>query len=178
MANYLHGMWSIVRSLFNRGRRGQIMETAGMTPQVAMERFHSSDQDTLGLMFITGKFACVILEDEYREEKVMHETRIPAGVYELVLVESPKFSPRFGHRMIMLKDVPNFSFIYIHPGVRESHTSGCLLTGDSMDFNPNGPSELRASRQAYDRVYEQITDMMATETVFIEVIDRDRKQAA
>ena len=45
-------------------------------------RFSSQKRDTLGLLFdITDgrRFLCFTLEDEDRDEKVMHETRIPAG---------------------------------------------------------------------------------------------------
>ena len=52
-------------------------------------RFSSESDSTNGLLFdITGgkrKFLAYTLEDEYREEKVMHETRIPEGTYEITL---------------------------------------------------------------------------------------------
>ena len=49
-------------------------------------RFSSEKDSTNGLLFdVTGKrkFLCYTLEDEYRTKKVMQETRIPAGEYEI-----------------------------------------------------------------------------------------------
>ena len=45
-------------------------------------RVSSESDSTSGLVFdITNgrKFLCYSLEDEYRNDKVMHETRVPAG---------------------------------------------------------------------------------------------------
>ena len=51
-------------------------------------RFSSQNDSTLGLLFdVTDgrKFLCFTLEDEARDTKVMGETRIPAGIYDLKL---------------------------------------------------------------------------------------------
>ena len=57
--------------------------------QLEVLRFSSEDDSTSGLLFdITNgnrKFLAYTLEDEYREEKEMHETRIPAGTYNVTL---------------------------------------------------------------------------------------------
>jgi len=36
-----------------------------------------------GMLFIDGVFECYTLEDEVRDVKVMHETAIPLGEYEI-----------------------------------------------------------------------------------------------
>ena len=49
-------------------------------------RVSSALDSTSGLLFdVTNgrKFLCYTLEDEYRNEKVMHETRVPAGTYTI-----------------------------------------------------------------------------------------------
>ena len=49
-------------------------------------RFNSQSDSTNGLLFDATngmEFLCYTLEDEKREEKVMAETRIPAGVYSI-----------------------------------------------------------------------------------------------
>jgi hypothetical protein len=46
-------------------------------------RMYSQDDFTLGALYLESKegreFLCFTLEDEHRDEKVMGETRIPAG---------------------------------------------------------------------------------------------------
>ena len=51
-------------------------------------RFSSQKDSTNGLLMdVTDeiKFLCYTLEDEHREDKIMSETRIPAGTYKLKL---------------------------------------------------------------------------------------------
>ena len=51
-------------------------------------RISSESDSSSGLVFdVTNgrKFLCYSLEDEYRSEKVMHETRVPAGTYKILL---------------------------------------------------------------------------------------------
>ena len=86
------------------------------------------------------KFLCYTLEDEHREDKIMSETRIPAGTYKLKFRNEGgfhnKYSKRFSsiHKgMLEVCDVPNFKYILIHCGNDDSHTAGCLLLGDSQE---------------------------------------------
>ena len=125
------------------------------------------------MLCINAKFEAFVIEDEYREVKVKGETRIPAGVYKLVLVDSPKFTPIYKHKMIMLLDVPGFSGILIHPGVKEKDTDGCLLPGNVARYNPMGESRLEESKAAYFRIYPTIAHAIETEGAEIEVIDSD-----
>ena len=43
-------------------------------------------------------FLAYTLEDEYRKEKVMHETRIPAGTYEITLRTVGGFHTKYTHK--------------------------------------------------------------------------------
>ena len=92
--------------------------------------------DTPGTLFLdphdNGRF-CYTLEDELRENKVHGETAIPAGEYELELVDSPKFGPN----TLSLMDVPGFSLIRIHALNDDTETQGCIgvgrvLSGDKI----------------------------------------------
>jgi len=62
-------------------------------------RISSQADSTSGILFdITGgkrKFLCYTVEDEYRSTKVKHETRIPAGVYNLTLRTEGGFHSRY-----------------------------------------------------------------------------------
>lgn len=86
---------------------------------------------TIGRLFVDGKYFCDTLEDRCRdldkEEKVMHETAIPAGTYEVVV----NVSARFKRKLPLLLDVPNFTGIRIHRGNTDKDTSGCILVGEN-----------------------------------------------
>ena len=86
---------------------------------------------TIGRLFIDGKYFCDTLEDRCRdldkEEKVMNETAIPAGIYEVIVNVSAKFK----RKLPLLLDVPHFSGIRIHRGNTNKDTSGCILVGEN-----------------------------------------------
>ena len=89
---------------------------------------------TNGLLFINGQFECYTLEDQYQAVKVMHETCIPEGTYDIKFRTvggfHEKYKARYGashYGMLHLQDVPNFTYILIHAGNTDEHTSGCLI---------------------------------------------------
>ena len=148
-------------------------------------RFSSEQDSTSGLLFdVTGKrkFLCYTLEDEYRTKKVMQETRIPAGEYEIKYRKEgghhKKYTQRYPdiHRgMLHVTNVPNFKWILIHVGNTDEHTAGCLLLGDTQENNQiktNG--FVGKSSQAYVRVYDKIANVLdMKEKVTITYFDFD-----
>ena len=137
------------------------------TMQLEVVRFSSQKDSTLGLIFevADGKkeFLCYTLEDEYRDKKVMHETRIPAGTYEITLRTVGGYHGRYSKRfpklhkgMLWVRDVPNFEYILIHCGNDDDDTSGCLLLGDTQTENNVSDGFVGASTTAYKRVYPKI----------------------
>jgi len=146
----------------------------------------SSDVDSSsGLVFdITDgrKFLCYSLEDEYRNDKVMHETRVPAGTYQIQLRKVGGFNARYAKKygdfhkgMLHVQDVPGFEYILIHTGNTDEHTSGCLIVGDSQENNQllkNG--FIGKSVQAYKRIYTPIATALENgEEVTITYVDYD-----
>ena len=146
----------------------------------------SSDVDSSsGLVFdITEgrKFLCYSLEDEYRNEKVKHETRVPAGTYQIQLRKVGGFNARYAKKygdfhkgMLHVQDVPGFEYILIHTGNTDEHTSGCLIVGDSQENNQllkNG--FIGKSVQAYKRIYTPIAEALENgEEVTITYVDYD-----
>ena len=135
-------------------------------------RFSSEEDSTSGLLFdITNgnrKFLAYTLEDEYREEKEMHETRIPAGTYNITLRTVGGFHTRYTEKygdmhkgMLWVRDVPGFEYILIHTGNTDEHTSGCLLLGDSQTNNQiKEDGFIGSSVQAYKRVYPSIAKVL------------------
>ncbi len=132
---------------------------------------------TNGMVFIDGIFECYSLEDQYQEVKVMHETCIPEGKYDIKFRTTggfhSKYSSRYGamhHGMLHIQDVPGFQYILIHTGNTDEHTSGCLIVGDTqqdLDVNFNGM--VGASTQAYKKLYPKIAkELLIGEKVTIE----------
>ena len=142
-------------------------------------RFSSGTDSTNGILFETvqqgneidgffkqKKFLAYTLEDEQRDKKVLNETRIPEGTYELGLRKvggyHARYSKRFPHihiGMLHVLNVPGFEYILIHCGNTDEHTAGCLLVGDSQENNQittNG--FIGKSTQAYKRIYPRIAE--------------------
>jgi hypothetical protein len=148
-------------------------------------RYSSQKDSTNGALFIENDdlsldFLCYTLEDEYREEKIRSETRIPSGEYEIKLRKEGGFHAKYSKRfpdihigMLHIIDVPNFEYILIHCGNTDEHTGGCLLLGDSQENNiikSNG--FIGSSTQAYKRIYPKISSKLKSgEEVTIEYID-------
>lgn len=137
--------------------------------KIDLYRIKSGENDTIGLFFIDGLFECFTLEDEYRTIKIKGETRILAGHYwvDFRKVDSPstqKYRERYLNigfdYHLMLLDVPEFEYIYIHPGVDESHTDGCILVGDSINSNITTNATLGKSREAFERIYQKISKVL------------------
>lgn len=142
-------------------------------------RFNHAEQETQGILLwdLPGpwtEFLCFTLEDEHRETKVMHQTRIPEGIYKLKLRKHGGFHrsylERYGkewHKgMIQVMDVPGFTDILLHCGNKHEHTSGCILLGDSLS-----PGFLGSSRDAYEQVYPEVRDeLLKGEEVLLEIV--------
>lgn len=149
---------------------------------ILVDRFISDNDSTISRVMVDGNFVCFGLEDEYREEKVSEETRIPAGTYRVTLRTegshhsrySTKF-PDFHKGMLHIRDVPNFKWILIHIGNTDKDTAGCLLVGSQAITEP-GDLKIISSTAAYRRIYPMVVDAAANETLSITFLDNDRTQ--
>jgi hypothetical protein len=99
---------------------------------IKVERFLHHPDCEIGRVLVNGEFVCFSIEDARRTTKIAGETCIPEGVYPLGTRHSPKFSPKYGHDMLWVKDVPGFDFILIHTGNTISDTEGCLIIGNKI----------------------------------------------
>jgi hypothetical protein len=147
---------------------------------LTLQRFSGDTDSTLGILYANGKVLAFTLEDEHRDVKVMHETRVSAGTYEILLRANggmhSRYLERFGddwhHGMLWLQNVDNFTWIYMHMGIRDDHTSGCLLVGDGVMQNVTRAGQLVDSEIAYKRVYELVAStLMAGKQVTITILD-------
>ena len=148
-------------------------------------RISSQEDSTNGLLFDATngmEFLCYTLEDEKRDQKVMAETRIPSGTYNILLRKEGGFHARYTKKygsmhkgMLHVQDVPNFQWILIHTGNTDEHTAGCLILGDSQENNILVKDGfIGRSTQAYKRVYPIIASALESgEEVTIEYIDLD-----
>ena len=142
---------------------------------------------TNGLLFIDGVFECYTLEDQYQAVKVMHETCIPEGTYDIKFRKTGGFHARYSERyknahygMLHIQDVPGFTYILIHTGNTDEHTSGCLIVGETqqdLDINFNGM--VGSSAVAYKKMYAKVANqLLQGKKVTIEYskIDLDGKE--
>ena len=142
---------------------------------------------TNGLLFIDGVFECYTLEDQYQTVKVMHETCIPEGTYDIKFRKTGGFHAKYSARyknahygMLHLQDVPGFTYILIHTGNTDEHTSGCLIVGETqqdLDINFNGM--VGSSAVAYKKMYAKVANqLLQGKEVTIEYskIDLDGKE--
>ena len=149
-------------------------------------RISSQKDSTNGILFdITDgkKFLCYTLEDEYRDEKVMSETRIPSGTYKITLRTVGGFHSRYEAKygdfhkgMLWVRDVPGFEYILIHTGNTDEHTAGCLLVGNSQNENiTKKDGFIGSSVTAYKRIYPPIAKALENgEEVTITYVDYDQ----
>jgi hypothetical protein len=121
--------------------------------ETRVDRFEHGKEETIGRLYIDNEYYCFTLEDQYRAVKVKGDTRIPAGTYKVGLVNSPSFSPKYGHEMLWVKDVPGFTGILIHCGNTDKDTAGCLLVGMRL-----GQRSILDSRVAYKKIYPIISE--------------------
>ena len=119
---------------------------------------------TNGLLFIDGVFECYTLEDQYQAVKVMHETCIPEGTYDIKFRKTGGFHAKYSERyknahygMLHIQDVPNFTYILIHTGNTDEHTSGCLIVGETQqDLEVSKDGFIGSSTVAYKKMYAKV----------------------
>lgn len=129
-------------------------------------RYIDDGETTLGLLFYDDEFFCYTLEDTYREVKIMEETRIPEGTYEVgfnkadtkLTLKYRKSRPWFKYHL-HVKNVPNYTGVYIHVGNTNTHTAGCLLVADSITDN-NTETTIYNSKEAFKRLYLKLKPLI------------------
>ena len=143
-----------------------------MKRQIRVTRFDHDKESTKSLVAInrTGdgvegaEFFCYGLEDQRQEKKVAGETRIPDGEYRIgwqeldtpLTLKYRKRFPQWFKYHIHVKDVPDFTGIYIHIGNDDDDTTGCLLLGyDSYgdEFSRGIEGKIGKSTKAYQDFY-------------------------
>ena len=147
---------------------------------ITVDRFKSDSDATISKVSVDGRFVCFGLEDEYRDEKVASETRIPAGRYKVGVRREGGFHarytarfPNFHRGMLHVTDVPGFTFILIHIGNTDEDTAGCLLVGLNAAVD-DGELRVTSSKLAYQKLYPMVIDAAERGELEIEYLDSDR----
>lgn len=141
-------------------------------------RFQFGIDATNSLLFVDSVFEAYGLEDEIRlEKKVMSETAIPEGEYEIKFRtvggyhtrEKARYDKKFGanwHKgMLELQDVQNdkmsFKYVLIHSGNTDENTGACYLVGKTQqDLDMSKDGFIGSSRLAYESLYPKVRDAL------------------
>jgi hypothetical protein len=125
---------------------------------------------------IDGVFECFTVEDqEQKGDKVMHETRVPNGTYDIKLRNEGGYNAKYATKyegmhqgMLCIHNAPdwkivtdthNFQYILIHTGNNDDHTSGCLLVNDAVSGATfTGSSSRDAYMDLYPKVAQHLVD--------------------
>jgi len=60
-----------------------------------------------------------------------------------------------------IQDVPNFTYILIHSGNTDEHTSGCLIVGETQqDLDQGKDGFIGHSGLAYQKLYRQVAGQL------------------
>ncbi len=129
---------------------------------VKIERFIHHPDCEISRVFVRDKFFCFSIEDAARTTKIKGETCIPLGTYDLGTRFSPHFSPKLGHDMIWVQNVPGYEFILIHTGNTITDTEGCLILGKTIGTLQGKDGVVRdavlTSKPTYMEFYASVND--------------------
>lgn len=121
-----------------------------------IKRFYNDDC-TLGRLRY-GNFHCFTLELPDLDNQT-DISCIPAGTYEAVKYQSPSKGD-----VILLKGVPNRTYIEIHSGNYTSQILGCILVGDSIkDINNDGVPDVTNSVNTLKKLLSILPDSFKVE---------------
>lgn len=125
-------------------------------------RVAEGKNSTLSHLYIDGIFQCFLLEDKIRTVKILKETAIPTGTFDLQRNTwggmNEKYQQKFPqmHRgMIEISRLPTFHSVYIHIGNTIADTAGCPLVGFAYIVK-DGNYQVTQSTDAYKLVYPKL----------------------
>jgi hypothetical protein len=96
-----------------------------MITELLVSREKETADATLGRFYWGNTYFYRTCEPLQRAVKIMDQTAIPEGRYQILM----QFSPHFGKDMPHLQNVPDFSDIMIHNGNTVADTHACILIG-------------------------------------------------
>jgi len=148
--------------------------------RITLFRFLDNGNESIGLVFINGRFECFSLEDSNNPKE--GKPRIPEGSYilsykktvtPLTILYKTKY--KWFKKHLELKAVKNYSDIYIHIGNDDEDTRGCILIGSSVSTSGSGDVIIEKSEAAYKSFYDRVSKRVEDKNdVIITIIDMDK----
>lgn len=126
---------------------------------LVLNRDTFTDRSTIGMVLLDDKFQCYSLELSCRKHDG-GKVCIPSGRYELQMQWSTRFNMNTPH----LLNVPERTFIEIHPGNKPEDTEGCILLGQTKVTDWIG-----GSRAAYEELMPKLEAKMKLGKFYIEI---------
>ncbi len=108
-------------------------------------RTRQNKEGIIGILSINNTPECVTLEPPWKDNKAF-ESCVPAGIYQLKRIESPKYGDTFEIQNVQ----DDRKHCIIHPGNRLRDTLGCVLTGTRIGFL-HGELAILDSKKAYEK---------------------------
>jgi len=137
--------------------------------------------ETLGSLYVDGKFFCFTLEDRDRglrsshaltdilNRKVKAQTAIPYGKYKV----SVTMSNRFKRLMPLIHNVPGFEGIRIHGGNTHHNTEGCPLVARQRNLNKVHPTIKKITNWIFGSEEAKLTKLLGTSVHEIEIVKQN-----
>jgi hypothetical protein len=117
--------------------------------KLTLQRRAFDSAGTPGQLSVNGRSFCFTLERA--KDDAVHPC-IPAGVYRILLQNSP----HFGRLMPHLQDIPGRTDILIHWGNYVMDSEGCILVGIDPAMKGMAGYFLGLSRAAFDDLWKQL----------------------
>ena len=103
--------------------------------ELTLQRDRYTSLSTTGTLEVDGKMECFTIERQKFEAGMEKPYAIPAGRYQILLLDSARFKMKTPH----LQDVPGFTEIEIHPANYPSDLLGCIGPGSTREDNVPDP---------------------------------------
>ena len=112
---------------------------------ITIKRVATSDRGTFGVVLDKGKPFCVTCELPWKDNEP-NVSSIPAGIYEAVRVQSPRFGDTFE-----VAGVEGRTHILFHRGNSIKDSKGCILLAEGWGQN----NHVERSKVAFDEFMDR-----------------------
>jgi len=122
---------------------------------LVLEREVFTDQSTIGTLYLNGERVCDTLENPWLDN-ARNISCIPEGEYDVRLRLARESATR-DYLHLLIKGVPERTYILFHKGNYPKDTSGCVLVGMTR-----GNNFVKNSKDAMDLLMEKIVTLGGT----------------
>lgn len=119
-----------------------------MSLVLTVSRYRYGEDMTRGLLYVGGLHRGFTLENEWKNNQ-KNVSCIPKGEYETE-VRAAGDSPSRDYDHLILRDVPDRTYILWHIGNRPQHTQGCILPGETAT-----PDMVGRSTKVFNEIMEK-----------------------